>query len=146
MNPVCAEAKPPFQPNTRRTLQSSAFAFLKSRSSCLILSARTQWRLGRRSVPFRTRKAPLGMLLSPSLISRMVCGVADLQAVEHSFFGAYCSMGRSNSLSHCYSYRKATIGSTLAARRAGSQQAIKATTINSTTMTLNVSGSVGLTP
>jgi len=45
-----------------------------------------------------------------------------------------------------YSYRRATSGSTFVARRAGNQQAIKATNVSSEAMTSNVTGSVTLTP
>ena len=52
--------------------------------------------------------------------------------------------------SHCmlpdYSYLSASSGSTFVARRAGIQQATKATTISSSESPTNVSGSVALTP
>src|SRR5215475_15524178 len=44
-----------------------------------------------------------------------------------------------------YSHRRAIIGSTFAARRAGSQQATSATPMSSVATMINVSGSVALT-
>jgi len=50
-------------------------------------------------------------------------------------------------LSHgFYSYLRATNGSTLAARRAGSQHASSATSVSSVAITINVTGSLTLTP
>src|SRR5687767_15610136 len=45
-----------------------------------------------------------------------------------------------------YSYRKATRGSTFAARHAGNQQAISETIINEEAITINVNGSLNVTP
>src|SRR5215470_6786085 len=45
-----------------------------------------------------------------------------------------------------YSLRSATIGSTFAARRAGIQQASKATAVSNSAIAANVTGSVALTP
>jgi hypothetical protein len=45
-----------------------------------------------------------------------------------------------------HSYLNATIGSTLAARRAGTKQAASATPVSSTEITTKVSGSVAVTP
>src|SRR5215468_513932 len=45
-----------------------------------------------------------------------------------------------------YSHRRAAIGSTFVARRAGIQQASKATTVSSDEIETKVSGSVALTP
>ena len=45
-----------------------------------------------------------------------------------------------------HSQRSATSGSTFVARRAGIQQASSATKVSSSVITMNVSGSVGLTP
>src|SRR5262245_122509 len=45
-----------------------------------------------------------------------------------------------------YSHRKAIIGSTFAARRAGTKQASSATIVNNNATTMNVTGSVALTP
>jgi len=45
-----------------------------------------------------------------------------------------------------HSYRSAIIGSTFVARCAGSQQASNATTVSNSAITMNVNGSVALTP
>src|SRR5262245_6836818 len=47
--------------------------------------------------------------------------------------------------SAAHSHRSATSGSTFVARRAGTKQASRATNANSNAITVNVSGSVGLT-
>jgi hypothetical protein len=52
----------------------------------------------------------------------------------------------SSSVDPFYSYRRATSGSTFAARRAGNQQAISATSISNEPVTINVSGSLSLIP
>src|SRR5438445_9042615 len=57
--------------------------------------------------------------------------------VQRSMLDVRCSF---------YSYRSASIGSTLAARRAGRKQANNATAASSTAMPQNVSGSVELIP
>jgi hypothetical protein len=45
-----------------------------------------------------------------------------------------------------YSYRRATSGSTFAARRAGNQQAISVTSVSNEPVTINVNGSLSLIP
>src|SRR6058998_1655181 len=66
-------------------------------------------------------------------------GAWDLELLWCLELGVWCF--------HCFhSYLSASIGSTFAARRAGSQQAVNATATSRPVTAANVNGSVGCTP
>jgi hypothetical protein len=109
---------------------TSAFAFV-SQLGCVHPSCH-----GRGVHPRRSRQLPAPDTASPSRHDHRL-----LNCYRSSLLGASSSWYKKG-----YSYRNAVIGSTFVARRAGTQQAAKATKVSNTAITLSVQGSVALTP
>src|SRR5262245_19144122 len=96
------------------------------------------------SIVFRTQRSVVRQEIARRRCHRARLFVSGIGALD--FINTLDYKSHFEEKDRAYSHLSATIGSTFVARRAGIQQASSATTVSSSAITMNVNGSVALTP